>query len=164
MGNCVGLFGTCGRSEWRKIFMEKYQKEAIEFFNPQVENWSEELAVVEAEHLAEDKIVLFPITNEEYSLGSLSEVGFSVLNAIKLDNRRDFIIMIEQNLLLDLNDEKLRKESLRARALVKQHLLKMQLDNLYVVDNFDDMLDASILLYQTNELREGLSKFNPHKK
>ena len=38
-----------------------------------------------AEHLADDEIVLFPITKDTYAMGSLSEVGFSFLQAVKLN-------------------------------------------------------------------------------
>ena len=98
--NTVGLFGTCGKSKWRKAFIERFETENISYYNPQVDDWKEELAIEEAEHLANDQIILFPVTSEEYSLGSLSEVGFSILNAINLDNRRDFIILINQFLTI----------------------------------------------------------------
>ena len=79
---CIGLFGTCGTSTFRKdLFIPKYEsiglKDGVDFFNPQVKNWSPNCAVLEAQHLAEDSIILFPITHETYGLGSLSEIGFS---------------------------------------------------------------------------------------
>ena len=90
----IGMFGTCGKSRWREPFFERYQKESIEFFNPQVADWKPEDAVKEAEHLANDEVILFPVTSETYATGSLSEVGFSILQAIRLDDRRDFVVMI----------------------------------------------------------------------
>ena len=162
---CVGLFGTCGGSEWRDSFMAIYKKLDVEFFNPQVEDWTPDCAVAEAEHLAEDAIILFPITSETYATGSLAEVGFSILNAISLDDRRDFVIMIDMDLDEELMEDKVAaKESLRARALVMQHLKKLRLSNLYVVDDLDQMLNVSLDLHDAAQIKEGLVKFNPHRK
>lgn len=159
---CIGLFGTCGKSHWRDNFIEYYTKMRISFFNPQVENWQPENAVQEAEHLANDEVILFPITSETYATGSLSEVGFSILQAIRLDDRRDFVVLISQNLDEELNNPEARKESLRARALVLQHLKKLRLKNLYVVDTLKQMLEVSVVLYNAAEIRSPLARFNPH--
>lgn len=158
----VGLFGTCGGSKWRDPFIEKYEELKIPFFNPQVEDWKPELAAIEARHLAEDKVILFPVTDETYGTGSLSEVGFSILNAIKLDDRRSFVVLIDMNLVPELVDPTARKESLRARALVSEHLRKLRLSNLYVVDSLEAMLKISIILYRAAEITFPLEKFNPH--
>ncbi len=163
---CIGLFGTCGGSEWRESFMADYDLDKIPYFNPQVDDWKPELADIEAEHLADDEIILFPITSETYATGSLAETGFSILQAIRLDDRRDFVIMIDKDLDQELKDENpgMAKESLRARALVLQHLKKLRLSNLYVVDNLDQMLEVSLKLYTARQLTSGLKQFNPHRK
>ena len=157
----IGLFGTCGKSQWRVSFIERYTALEISFFNPQVENWDPSCAEREAEHLANDQIILFPITNETYAFGSLAETGFSVLQAIRLDDRRDFIIMVAMDLIPSLDNDLARKESLRGRALVKQHLKKLRLPNLYVVDTLEEMLEVSIQLHEAALLREPLKRFNP---
>jgi hypothetical protein len=168
---CIGLFGTCGRSTWRQnLFIPKYLecelKDGIDFFNPQVENWNPALAEIEAEHLAEDSIICFPITSETYAFGSLAEIGFSILQSLKFDDRRDLIIMIDP--ILDPNlmkDEDKAKESLRSRALVKQHLKKLRYNNLYLVDTLQEILDLSLLLYDNQKrILKYQNKFNPHKK
>jgi hypothetical protein len=159
---CVGLFGTCGQSRWRDPFTAHYQELEIPFFNPQVDDWEPELANLEAHHLANDDIVLFPITGETYGTGSLAECGFSILNAIKLESQRDFVIMIEAELNASLNDPVARRESLRARALVKQHLLKLRLRNLYLVDDLPTMLEVSLVLFEAAKLRSPLRQLNPH--
>ncbi|MDD4931769.1 MAG: hypothetical protein PHG66_06535, partial [Candidatus Colwellbacteria bacterium] len=128
--------------------MAKYQELGIDFFNPQVENWKPEDAKEEARHLAEDQIILFPVTNETYASGSLAEVGFSILNAIRLDDRRDFVIMVAADLDPSLNDPITRKESIRARALVIEHLRKLRLSNLYLVDSLEQMLEVSIKIHE----------------
>lgn len=168
---CIGLFGTCGKSVWRQnLFIPKYLeyglKDGIDFFNPQVENWNPGLAEVEAEHLAEDSIICFPVTSETYAFGSLAETGFSILQSLKFDDRRDLIIMIDPVLDSELmKDEEKAKESLRARALVKQHLKKLRYNNLYLVDTLQEMLDLSLLLYDNQKkLVTYQERFNPHKK
>lgn len=158
---CVGLFGTCGKSKWRDPFIERYEDLRIQFFNPQVADWKPENAVVEAEHLAEDAVILFPITSETYATGSLAETGFSILNAIKLEDRRDFVIFIDQKLddALMVDNPLAAKESLRARALVQQHLKKLNLSNLYYVDSLDEMLELSVALYKMADSRAGLEVY-----
>lgn len=164
---CIGLFGTCGKSTWRKTFIEEYEKrgmvDGVNFYNPQVEDWDPSCAEIEAENLAEDSIILFPITKETYAFGSLSEVGFSILNAIKLNDRRDLVVMIDQELEQELMEDKVQaKDSLRSRALVKQHLKKLGYNNLYVVDTLDEMLDLSLALYESQEILINYQKrFNP---
>lgn len=160
--NCIGLFGTCGKSSWRDRFIEIYEIEHIEYFNPQVPDWKPEFAEVEAEHLASDQIVLFPVTKETYGMGSLAETGFSILNAIKLDDRRDFVILVEQELEEELLTENpaLAKESLRARALVKQHLKKLGFSNLFVVDSLDEMLAVSLALWESHQIRNQVKNFS----
>jgi len=158
----IGLFGTCGGSCWRDVFMARYNELGISFFNPQVKNWNPSLAVEEARHLAKDQIILFPITNESYGIGSLSEIGFSILNAIKLDDRREFVVMIDQNLADNLDNQSLKKESLRSRALIEQHLKKLRLPNLYWVDTFKEMLEVSLRLHEAVRILDPLKRFNPH--
>lgn len=159
--NCIGLFGTCGNSKWRNSFIETYDGASIDFFNPLVDDWKPEDAIEEAKHLAKDNIILFPITKETYGVGSLSEVGFGVLSAIKLDDRRDFVVMIEDVLIDELMEDADRaKESLRARALVKQHLKAQNLPNVYLVDTLEDMLHISMTLYKANLMKSEIEHFS----
>ena len=161
MKDCIGLFGTCGGSKWRDPFMGNYKIRNIPFFNPQVDNWTPECAVVEAEHLAEDAIVLFHVTSETYATGSLAEVGFSILNAIKLDARRDVIVMIDNDVLPELEEKNpvAAKESKRARALVIAHLSKAKLDNVYMTRTLNDMHYLSIKLYNLYKERIALREY-----
>ena len=160
---CVGLFGTCGGSRWRDPFMKRYGELGIQFFNPQVEDWKPEDAEIEADHLADDAIILFPITGETYGTGSLAETGFSALQAIKLNRHRDFVVMIERELDPALNDPVARKESLRSRALVRKHLEKLSLASLYVVDSLDDMLALSLELHAIALMRQRAERFRIRK-
>ncbi len=158
----IGMFGTCSGSKWREPFKAKYRELEINFFDPNKSDWKPEDAIIEAQHLADDEVILFPVTNESYATGSLSEVGFSILQAIRLDDRRDFVVLITDDLEASLDNPVARKESLRARALVKQHLKKLRLKNVYLVDTLEEMLDLSVILFQGALLRAPLAKFNPH--
>lgn len=59
----IGLFGTCGGSKWRDQFMVKYDNLKINYFNPQVDDWNATFADIEADHLVNDEIILFPVTD-----------------------------------------------------------------------------------------------------
>lgn len=155
----IGLFGTCGGSTWRDPFMERYDQLGIPYFNPQVDDWKPEDAAIEAEHLATDPIVLFPVTSETYGTGSLAETGFSALNAINLNHQRDFVMMVDPELDEALDDPVARKESLRARALVRAHLGKLSLSGLYIVDSMDDMLSLSVELHDIAVRRTRADRF-----
>jgi hypothetical protein len=139
--------------------MQRYRELGIEYFNPQVDDWDEAFADVEAEHMAEDAIILFPVTSETYATGSLAESGFSALNAIRLNVHRDFVIMIDRRLDESLDDPLTRKESLRARALVSKHLEKLDLANVYMVDSLETMLEVSIRLHRIAVERLMLENF-----
>lgn len=160
----IGLFGTCGKSTWRYDFISTYNHlPNVEYYNPQKDDWSPNDAILEAEHLANDDIVLFPVTDETYGLGSLSEVGFSILQVIKLNKNRDFVVYIDEKVNIDENDseydEKLMKESCRTRALIRQHLLKMNLSNVYVVNSLDAMLKVSLKLIVIQSKKQELDEY-----
>lgn len=166
--NAIGLFGTCGNSKWRDKFIAKYKELGISFYNPQLPpgQWNPSCADIEAEHLATDEIILFPVTGETLGLGSLGEVGFSILSAIRLDDRRDFVIMIDKDVdpTLVNGDPIMAKESIKMRALAIQHLKKLNLRNVYVVDTLDEMLEVSIQLRKAADLRRPYGKYNPQYK
>jgi hypothetical protein len=152
----VGLFGTCGCSTWRAPFIAEYEKLGIPFFNPQVDNWTPALAEVEAEHLANDPVILFPVTDETYGTGSLAESGFSIMQALKMEANRYVVIYIAPDVTdaLKADNPALAKESLRARKLTLAHLAKMKGYNskLFVVDDLDKMLAISLKLWQAVRL------------
>jgi hypothetical protein len=147
----IGLFGTCGNSQWRVPFIEHFQKEKIEYFNPVVPDWNPSCAEIEAEHLVEDEIILFPVTDETYGGGSLAEVGFSITQALKSNSERFVVIYVAPKVSDKLREENaaLAKESDRARALCLAHLRKQKhkYPNVYIVENLADMLKATKHLY-----------------
>jgi hypothetical protein len=158
----IGLFGTCGGSKWRDRFMATYASNGINYFNPQVEDWTPEMADIEARHLVEDDIILFPVTGETAGMGSLAETGFSMFQAMKTNMNRYFVFMVDP--ACDPNadiDPLLAKESRRARALVLAHLRKNPHPNVFLCGDLDQMLEVSLRLHRSlvyiNHARELLN-------
>lgn len=125
MKTTVGLFGTCGSSQWRDEFILAYKERNINYFNPQLPEgtWTPECADIENQHFKKDDIILFPVTHETTAFGSLGEIGFSIQSLLQNpEKHRYFIFMIDDDCVV-ANEEQ-RTDSKRARKLVKSKLLK----------------------------------------
>jgi len=154
---CIGLFGTCDKIRWRDPFMAAYDAKGVSYFNPMVDNWHPGMVPLEAQHLAEDPIILFPILKDSYGLGSLSEVGFGPLRALRQNKYRSFVVLIDDDVTDALKADALRaKDSTRGRALVKGHLKNMGMSNLYLVETLDQMLETSLKLHKIHSNLEEL--------
>ncbi len=73
----VFLGGTCGNSTWRKELILMLN-ENVSFFNPVVENWTEECQQIEDEHKKNDDVFLFvimPETDNNYSISEVTELA-----------------------------------------------------------------------------------------
>ncbi len=149
---CVGLFGTSGQSTWRKAFIEKYTEAGIEYFNPQVAEWTPACAEAEALHLAEDGIVLYPILGETFGIGSLAESGFAAAQTLRHGLRhgktRHILFFIEPKVIAALREKSPAQadESERARYLVRSHLDKLNLPNMHPCQSLAEMLALSLEL------------------
>lgn len=146
---CIGLFGTCGESKWRDAFVYAYAERGMNFFNPQVDNWTPECADIEADHLANDDIILFPVTGETFGTGSLAETGFSIIQTLKGNTNQSVVIMINPsvNEVLLTSNPVMAKDNLRARTLVRAHLQKIKRPNVYIVEDLAEMFNVSLELY-----------------
>lgn len=156
---CIGLFGSCGSSPWRDRFIKIYELEGIPYFNPQKDDWCSEDAAIEAAHLVNDAIILFPVTRETYGTGSLAETGFSIMQAIRAttEHARFVVVMIDRQLNPELaSDPVAFKESIRARALVLAHLAKIKHPNVFVVESLDEMLKVSLELNNVVSILDNL--------
>jgi len=147
----IGLFGTCDNHRWRDKFIALYEDLSIPYFNPMVDDWHPGMVAEEARHLAEDEIILFPVLGWSYGHGSLSEIGFGPLRAMRQNKHRSFVIYIETELDERLTDPDSRKHSLNARKLVLGHLKELNAPNVYVVDSLDKMLGVSVKLWMSNQ-------------
>jgi len=147
----IGLFGTCDNNRWRDFFMKTYDAHGISFFNPMVDDWNPGRVDDEAQHLAEDEIVLFPILGWSYGVGSLSELGFGPLRAMRQNAHRSFVIYIEEELHERLDDPARCKDSFNARKLVPGHLKELGAPNVYLADSLGRMLKVSLQLHEAHQ-------------
>ena len=143
----VGLFGTCGGSRWRQNFAWHFDRLGVEYFDPQVEDWTPECASIEARHLAEDVIIVMTITAETTAAASLVEAGLMVARAI-LEPEKSFVLYVAPEAFPELEGA---KDSNRARRLLTEHLGHFkEVKNLHVVPHFDQVLGLTLQLW--NEL------------
>ena len=141
----VGLFGTCGSSVWRASFIEAFKAKGVDYFNPQVADWTPELASIEADHLAGDTIVMMAVTGETTGSASLVEAGLLVARAIQ-EPDRFFLLYIEEEADPSLEGA---KDSNRARRLLLEHLSRFdRVPNLEVVSSLEEALDLSVKLWR----------------
>lgn len=144
----IGLFGTCDNIRWRDPFMGRFEAEGIDYFNPMVDDWHPGMVDEENRHLLEDDIILFPVLKESLGNGSLAEIGFSVLNAIRASKGRTLIVLIDDTCepLKDY-DETAIKDSVKSRALVKSKVKSLQSHNIILVDTLEEMMAACVDSY-----------------
>ena len=160
---CIGLFGTCDNSTWRNEFIEHYEASDIGYFNPDAgDNWHPGMIEDENRHLREDQIILFPVLGESLGLGSLGEIGFSVMNVIRNiegGSNQYLVVMIDDECTAESASESEKKHSNRARKLVKSKLLEVTHPNILVVNSLNSMLLVSSALIDVINLQREI-KFN----
>jgi hypothetical protein len=115
-----------------------------------VDDWHPGLVAEEAKHLAEDEVILFPVLGWSYGEGSLSELGFGPLKAMRQNMHRSFVFYIETTLHERLTDPERCKASLRARKLLLGHLSELSAPNVYVASSLESMLETSLALYEAH--------------
>ena len=136
--NVIGLFGTAGNSQWRAPVIERLEQEDISYFNPSVEEWTPDCAPIEAEHLATDKVVLFVVTCESESFGSLAETGWAILSA--MENGRSIIFVIQ-----DYPGENTLTPN-RVRTLVRAHARRA---DVRIYDSIDKAVEVAITAFRS---------------
>ena len=148
MQNVIGLFGTCDGSQWRVPVIERLDRESIEWYNPDAgDNWEPWMADEENRQLKEAHIILFPVLEESLGYGSLGEIGFSILNIrdnIVAGSNQCLIVFIADACADERKTPEQRKDSDRARKLVKSKLAAVTHTNVYLVESIDDMVELAI--------------------
>ncbi len=155
----IGLFGTCDGSKWRDEFIAQYNRDGVSFFNPDAgDNWHPGLIADENKHLREDDIILFPVLGESLGVGSLGEIGFSILNVKRnIDNgsNQHLIVLIDDVCtFIDTATDEEMEMSNRTRKLVKSKLLDIDHKNIIIVKDLDSMLLASLSLIEAIDLHD----------
>lgn len=77
--NVVFLGGSCNPTTWRKdIAIPLLEKHNITYYNPQVDEWSDDLLEQENFHKANAKYLLFVIDNQTRAVASLVEASYYI--------------------------------------------------------------------------------------
>lgn len=152
----IGLFGTYENSTWRDEFIEIYESEELGFYNPYYSQNPDHL-IEDQKHLKEDEIILFHITSESYAIDLLYDI-----QSIIEDKARFFVIIIDDDVTDELkqSDPEMAKASKKIRLFVKNLLQNLQAPNFYIVDNIEQLLEGSIILYQAAIAKNIMSKFH----
>lgn len=158
MENCIGLFGTVDGSKWRNAFIDEYNEKNIPWFNPDAgNNWHPGMIEDENRHLNQDSIILFPVLSESLGTGSLGEIGFSVLNVVRNvsnGSNQSLIVLIDDECTDLRKTEEMRKESNRARALVRTKMANVNHPNIFLVDTLVQMKEISLQLWDWHNQHE----------
>lgn len=148
----VGLFGTCGSSRWREPFVAEFERLGIPYFNPQVAEgaWHPGMVADENRHLAEDEVVVFPVTSETPGTGSLGEIGFSALQALRANRFRQMVFLVDDACHDPAASPAVVAESNRARRLVKSKLAEVAAHqhNVHLVATMGEMLPLTVALWR----------------
>ncbi len=133
----VGLFGSIAGRPWRDEVIPRLEQANIAYFNPVVASgWTPAHAEIEAHHLATDRAILFVITGDSESYGSLAETGWAALTAVK--NKQKVVFVIE-----DYPGSQ-RSAANRARILVRTHAEKAGVP---IYDDLDTAVDEIIKVF-----------------
>ncbi len=142
----VGLFGTCGDSTWRNAYITRFKSVGVPYFNPQFFNreYTKEDAQNEAEHLAFDRVILFPVLAITDGIVSLAEIGQAEAEIMHSWNRH-LIIYIEPKVndsFFDIKPE-LAKKSNQMRMLIREHLSHLKHPRIHVVESEEEMWEVT---------------------
>ena len=140
MGTIGGAWSDPNRDCWREyVIQPELDRLGVTYYNPVVEDWSEENAREEAEAIANAETIVLVITENHPSFGSLAESGWAILSAIERD----------QTVVMFIANEQANEDSLRARKIVlsQAKTLAPQIDELIMVDDLDEVIAALDILY-----------------
>ena len=142
----IGLFGTCGQSQWRRPFLAAYARAGLPCYNPQVEpgTWKPEMAQLENEHLYNDNIIIYVITDETTAEGSLPEIGFALNGIAESAGTRYAIIFIDRECRDPAASAKEIMKSRRTRALIISKLEQHYQANVFIAKSVDEALGLSL--------------------
>jgi len=88
----VFLGGTCNGSTWREKLIPMLEKEDIKFFNPVVEDWTEEAQQLEEKVKKDGALELYVITPEMTGVFSIAEA----VNASHLKKGKVIFCMLDE--------------------------------------------------------------------
>lgn len=115
-----------------------------------------------------NKIILFPVTDETAGTSSLGEIGFSILHTIQcLSEDQYLVIYIDPECNDTTIDNIAIKNSRNARHLVRTKCLAVRHPRIIVVDSLEHMMDAMVLrlnyLKQSLDFQQSIKKIQLNK-
>ena len=139
-GCTVFLGGSCNPTKWRKeLAIPLFEKNKIDYYNPQVDDWSEDLMVTENYQKDHAKYLLFVIDDETRAIASMIEAAYYIAQGRK-------VVLTIKKVSEPTFDEKELKDLNRGRTylrdVAKQH-------NISVYESIDDAVHYIIGL-ETN--------------
>jgi len=135
MGTIGGAWSNPNRDCWREYVVQpELDRLNVTYYNPVVEDWSEENAREEAEAIKNAETIVLVITDNHPSIGSLAESGWAILSAIERD----------QTVIAYIDKASDNADSLRARKIVLSQATTLApvIDELILVDDLDGVIGA----------------------
>ncbi len=124
----IFLGGTCNKSSWRKLLIEKLDLERIAVFNPEVDDWNDEAKRNEIWHRENDDLCIYVITPKMIGFKSLAEIAE---DGYKRSEKTILCIFEEANIKFS-NFQKI--EILLIRTLISNN-------NIVTLYNLDDLAE-----------------------
>ena len=130
MNNNISVFlgGTCNNSTWREALMPHLE---CDYFNPVVEDWTEEAQQIEIEKRNTCDFVLYVITPKMTGVYSIAELIESSIN----EPHRTIFCTIYKD-----DENEFTEHQLKSLKMVKQMVIK------YNVRTFDNLIDIANFL------------------
>ena len=118
-GCTVFLGGSCNPTKWRKqIVIPMLEKVNMDYYNPQVDEWTSDLIVTENYQKDHAKYLFFVIDDETRAIASMIEVAYYIAQGRK-------VILVIKNVNESTFDEKELKDLNRGRTylndIAKKH-------------------------------------------
>jgi len=140
MGTIGGAWSDPNRDCWREhVIQPELDELGVTYYNPVMEDWSEENAREEAEAIKNAETIVLVITENHASIGSLAESGWAVLSAIERD----------QTIIVYIENASDNPDSLRARKIVLSQAttLAPSIDEFILVDDMDGVIETLRQVY-----------------
>jgi hypothetical protein len=151
----VGLFGSIA-GDWREEHVIPLLKRlSVSYFHPglQDEKWTQVMGLREADVLENAETIIMVINHSSPGFGGLAEAGWAALGAAT--RGQTFILYIPMGYKFEISGwdamlppakkyaDMLDDYAGRTRYLVHEHAKRFekQVNNLYVVENIEEMLD-----------------------
>lgn len=135
----IGLFGTCSNTTWRNdLIIPTLDRRGLPYFNPQKDSWNPADADPEAQHMAEDQVIVLPVSKDTEGHASLAETGWATLGALLRGQ--------EVNIFIELSDD-LMTAAIRSRKLVLSLARSIERDFpvFYMSESIDEAAQWSII-------------------